>query len=77
MSQPLARSAVRVVLIEDHALFAESLELALSLEGYDVRRAPMPRSASRPLQRSPRSFGCDLGSCSSTSTSGRAGTASG
>ena len=41
MSQHLARSAVRVVLIEDHALFAESLELALSLEGYDVRRAPM------------------------------------
>lgn len=42
MNQPMARSAVRVVLIEDHALFAESLELALSLEGYDVRRAAMP-----------------------------------
>lgn len=42
MSQHVARSAVRVVLIEDHALFAESLELALSLEGYDVRRTPMP-----------------------------------
>ncbi|MCW2772563.1 MAG: degU 1 [Nocardioides sp.] len=42
MSQPMARSAVRVVLIEDHALFAESLELALTLEGYDVRRAVLP-----------------------------------
>jgi two-component system, NarL family, nitrate/nitrite response regulator NarL len=34
-----ARRNVRVLIIEDHTLFAESLELALSLEGYDVRRA--------------------------------------
>ncbi|MCW2764486.1 MAG: LuxR family transcriptional regulator [Nocardioides sp.] len=40
MTQQMARSAVRVAIIEDHALFAESLELALSLEGYDVRRTP-------------------------------------
>lgn len=40
MTAPLARSEVRVAIIEDHALFAESLELALSLEGYDVRRTP-------------------------------------
>ncbi len=39
MTQPTAaRSSVRVLIIEDHELFAESLELALSLEGYDVRR---------------------------------------
>lgn len=31
---------VRVLIVEDHALFAESLELALSLERYDVRRLP-------------------------------------
>jgi two-component system, NarL family, nitrate/nitrite response regulator NarL len=37
-----ARSQLRVVIVEDHALFAESLELALSLEGYDVRRIPLP-----------------------------------
>jgi two-component system nitrate/nitrite response regulator NarL len=42
MTQHMARSEVRILIIEDHALFAESLELALSLEGYDVRRAPHP-----------------------------------
>ena len=47
MTQPMARSDVRILIIEDHALFAESLELALSLEGYDVRRAqhPVPGSS--------------------------------
>lgn len=35
---PLRRSSVRVLIIEDHTLFAESLELALTMEGYDVRR---------------------------------------
>ena len=38
---PSRRSNVRVLIIEDHTLFAESLELALSMEGYDVRR-PSP-----------------------------------
>ncbi|MDQ4054477.1 MAG: response regulator transcription factor [Actinomycetota bacterium] len=32
----------RVLIIEDHVLFAESLELALSLEGYDARRLQLP-----------------------------------
>lgn len=36
------RRDVRVVIIEDHTLFAESLELALSLERYDARRIPVP-----------------------------------
>jgi two-component system, NarL family, nitrate/nitrite response regulator NarL len=40
--QRTARSDVRVLIIEDHALFSESLELALSIEGYDVRRIPLP-----------------------------------
>lgn len=39
MSQPATlRGSTRIVIIEDHELFAESLDLALSLEGYDVRR---------------------------------------
>lgn len=38
MTQPSARKSTRVLIIEDHELFAESMELALSLEGYDVRR---------------------------------------
>src|SRR3954470_5535940 len=36
------RAKVRVLVVDDHALFAEALELALSLEGYDVRRAALP-----------------------------------
>lgn len=39
---PSARSHVRVAIVEDHVLFAESLELALSVEGYDVRRVSPP-----------------------------------
>ena len=37
-----SRADHRVVIVDDHALLAESLELALSLEGYDVRRLEMP-----------------------------------
>ncbi|PVG81730.1 DNA-binding response regulator [Nocardioides gansuensis] len=37
-----SRPSNRVLIIEDHVLFAESLELALSLEGYDVRRLALP-----------------------------------
>ena len=40
--RPLPRSSIRVLIVEDHVLFAESLELALSMEGYDVRRLVMP-----------------------------------
>lgn len=36
------RADHRVLIIDDHLLFAESLELALSLEGYDVRRLDLP-----------------------------------
>jgi two-component system nitrate/nitrite response regulator NarL len=36
------RPNTRVLIVEDHTLFAESLELALSLEGYDVRRLALP-----------------------------------
>ncbi len=34
----------RVLIIEDHELLAESLELTLSLEGYDVRCLPLPEA---------------------------------
>ncbi|MDF1603571.1 response regulator transcription factor [Nocardioides sp. YIM 152315] len=37
----------RVLLIDDHPLFAESLELALSRAGYEVRRAEVPASPGR------------------------------
>lgn len=37
-----SRSNLRIVILEDHVLFAESLELALSVEGYDVRRMEIP-----------------------------------
>jgi len=37
-----AQGPVRVALVEDHVLFAESLEIALVSEGHDVRRIPLP-----------------------------------
>ena len=36
------RGASRVCVIEDHTLFAESLQIALELKGHDVRRVPLP-----------------------------------
>jgi two-component system, NarL family, nitrate/nitrite response regulator NarL len=32
----------RVTIVEDHVLFAEALEMALELNGYDVARPPVP-----------------------------------
>lgn len=43
-----ARAQMRILIVEDHMLFAESLELVLSVEGYDVRRMPVPEHASSP-----------------------------
>jgi DNA-binding NarL/FixJ family response regulator len=37
-----ARADLRILIVEDHVLFAESLELTLTLEGYDARRMPVP-----------------------------------
>ncbi|MFC5728827.1 MULTISPECIES: response regulator [Nocardioides] len=46
MTAPTAvRAKTRVLIIEDHVVFAESLELALSIEGYDARRLPLPDCA--------------------------------
>ena len=43
-----ARAQLRILVVEDHVLFAESLELVLSIEGYDVRRIAVPDSANAP-----------------------------
>ena len=48
MSQPTSRSQIRIVIVEDHVLFAESLELALTVEGYDVRRMTVPDNGNAP-----------------------------
>lgn len=62
-----ARAEHRVLIIDDHVLFAESLELALSLEGYDVRRLELPEEGgsmatvrSLALRANPRTVLLDL-----------------
>lgn len=62
-----ARGEHRVLIIDDHVLFAESLELALSLEGYDVRRLELPKEGgsmatlrSLALRANPRTVLLDL-----------------
>jgi DNA-binding NarL/FixJ family response regulator len=45
---PSSRSRLRVAIVDDHALSAESLELALSVEGYDVRRPQLPDDPGSP-----------------------------
>jgi two-component system, NarL family, nitrate/nitrite response regulator NarL len=62
-----ARADHRVLIIDDHVLFAESMELALSLEGYDVRRLEMPQEGgsmatlrSLALRANPRTVLLDL-----------------
>ncbi|WP_426241473.1 LuxR C-terminal-related transcriptional regulator [Nocardioides sp. LHG3406-4] len=34
----------RICIVDDHALFAESLQIALELEGHEVRRIPLPKA---------------------------------
>jgi two-component system, NarL family, nitrate/nitrite response regulator NarL len=62
-----ARADHRVLIVDDHLLFAESLELALSLEGYDVRRLELPSDGgsmatlrSLALRANPRTVLLDL-----------------
>jgi DNA-binding NarL/FixJ family response regulator len=45
---PTARAQLRILIVEDHMLFAESLELVLSVEGYDVRRVTVPDHSGSP-----------------------------
>lgn len=44
MDTSLGRAERRVVIVEDHQLFAEAVDLALSVEGYDVRRVDVASS---------------------------------
>src|SRR6476619_3474258 len=46
--QPSARGQLRILIAEDQRHFAESLELAVSAEGYDVRRVALPDSSGSP-----------------------------
>ena len=46
MNAGTPRSKFKVLIIEDHALFAESLELALTLESYDVQCLPTSEAGS-------------------------------
>ncbi|MBS2936711.1 response regulator transcription factor [Nocardioides sp. J2M5] len=62
-----SRADHRVLIVDDHVLFAESLELALSLEGYDVRRLELPEEGgsmatirSLALRANPRTVFLDL-----------------
>src|SRR3954471_6796650 len=45
---PTTRAQLRILIVEDHMLFAESLELVLSVEGYDVRRITVPDNSASP-----------------------------
>ena len=67
MPSATSRSQFRIVIVEDHVLFAESLELALTVEGYDVRRVAVPEKRQSPgaliatvLRRRPRVVFVDL-----------------
>ena len=48
MSTSLERFEQRVVMVEDHHLFAEAMDVALSVEGYDVRRVQLPDNPAAP-----------------------------
>ena len=77
MSSATSRSQFRIVIVEDHVLFAESLELALTVEGYDVRRVPIPDK--RAVAGRPDRHGAAApppGGARSTSTSDSSATAS-
>ena len=38
------RSGTRIALVDDHVLFAESLDIVLTVEGHEVRRIALPES---------------------------------
>lgn len=46
MTMTSMRTGTRIAIVEDHVLFAESLALSLDLEGYAVRRVPLPENGS-------------------------------
>jgi two-component system nitrate/nitrite response regulator NarL len=48
MSELPGRAERRVLIVEDHRLFAEAVDLALSVEGYAVRRIEVPPDPGSP-----------------------------
>ena len=68
---PTAPTEGTVLIVEDHALFAETLAITLRLEGYDVRRPTLTRDLDVLASRS----GCGPASHWSTWTSASTGTA--
>jgi DNA-binding NarL/FixJ family response regulator len=48
MSGLPGRAEQRVLIVEDHRLFAEAVDLALTVEGYDVRRIEVPADPASP-----------------------------
>jgi two-component system nitrate/nitrite response regulator NarL len=48
MTASLGRADQRVLIVEDHRLFAEAVDLALTVEGYDVRRIEVPADPASP-----------------------------
>ena len=48
MRESPERAEPRVVVVEDHRLFAEAIDLALTVEGYDVRRVEVPDDPGSP-----------------------------
>lgn len=48
MSALPGRAEQRVLIVEDHRLFAEAVDLALTVEGYDVRRIEVPADPGSP-----------------------------
>jgi two-component system nitrate/nitrite response regulator NarL len=48
MSESPGRAEQRVLIVEDHRLFAEAVDLALTAEGYDVGRIDVPADPGSP-----------------------------
>lgn len=42
----ISRRGTRVAIVDDHVLFAESMVITLEMEGYSVRRVPLPETGS-------------------------------
>lgn len=47
-TSPGPAEAPRVVVVEDHHLFAQAMQIALTVEGYDVRRVTPPANPAAP-----------------------------
>jgi two-component system, NarL family, nitrate/nitrite response regulator NarL len=47
---PRSLGLTRIVIVEDHALFAEVLDVALTLEGHDVHQVPVAERAATPRE---------------------------